>query len=94
MNCKDNLDKCQASCCKLLVFDKFYLKQEEIEYYQTHGCKIERGLNRGWRILVPMKCPQLENNLCKIQDTKPKLCSDMCEKTKSKYYLTEGCVLK
>ena len=94
MNCVDNLTKCNASCCRVIIFSERYLTAEFKEYYKAHGCTFERRGNRGWMIKVPMKCPNLgDDNLCKIHENKPKLCAKFDEKCKNSFYITEGCIL-
>jgi len=78
LNCIDNLHKCNAQCCKQLKFDFRHLTKNQIHYYETHGCKVSRMLDRSWVITVPMICPQLKDNKCSLHGTpeKPQICQD------------------
>lgn len=96
--CLDNLHICKASCCKVLPFDKLgYFPEALKDYYIKHGCKVIRLKRDLHRILVPMRCPQLDdNNLCKLHDTaeKPHYCSLLNKDTANDecVHLTEGCI--
>jgi len=92
----NNLEKCNASCCKVLVFNIKLLSKDMKKYYEHHGVKIIK-YGRGYRAIVPVNCLQLdENNLCKLHNTKdkPRCCVNLVENNTSSYYLTEGCMLK
>ena len=96
MKCLENLEKCNASCCRSIYFDMQTLTEDLRKYYQYHGCIIKRNPNRQWRVHVPLKCQMLtEDNLCKVHGTrhKPDVCSKLDEGTKSNFGLTEGCLL-
>ena len=99
--CLDNLNICRASCCKWLPFYHHgFMSADLKDYYEKHGCKLERIKRDLYRIIVPCVCPQLDpvTCLCKLHGTaeKPKLCVDQNEETikTGRYYLTEGCIYK
>ena len=97
MDCKSNLGNCQAACCKLLAFNIETHSEDRLDYYRKHGCQVLR-LKRGlYRILVPSRCVQLDNdNLCKLHGTedKPKLCRAFNENNKSRFFIPKGCLLE
>lgn len=100
VDCLSNLDKCKASCCKLITFNVRCFPGSNIEdYYLKRGLTIHRLDRNTITVLVPSVCNQLdENNKCKLHGTnkKPVSCCDLNEKTikSGKYWLTEGCLLK
>ena len=98
MKCTDNLDKCKASCCKVLPF---YVKSfpGDIweDYYIKHGLEFTRISRTLIKVLVPYDCKQLdESNLCKLHgsEDKPSLCKALNEKTATNYHITDGCIYK
>ena len=96
MNCLDNLDKCKASCCKLLGFGIINPTQERIHYYETHGCKVVRHNRSQYEVLVPFQCPQLDDtNRCKLHgtDKKPKMCCRFDSENTTGFIITEGCII-
>jgi len=94
MNCLPNLRKCQARCCKLLVFVVENINMKYVQYYITHGCKIAQ-IGKSFQIIVPMKCPQLDNqNKCKVHGTneQPDLCKEFQEGKTKGHYIPPGCL--
>lgn len=98
-DCLSNLDKCKASCCKVLAFTlPGYLGRDLIDYYIKHGCNVKKISRDLTRILVPIVCPQLDpkTNLCKLHNTpdKPRLCvmQDAETMRSGRFYCTEGCI--
>lgn len=68
-----------------------------IHYYQLHGCKVERLNHELYHVVIPVRCSALtDKNLCSLHGTeeKPKVCCSLDERTKSRYYITEGCILQ
>jgi len=97
--CLDNLDKCKASCCRMLSFNLNVCIGHPLEdYYRKHGLKVTRLDRNTITILVPNICKQLdtETNLCKLHDTgkKPYYCRALNKKTiqNGQFYITEGCI--
>lgn len=95
MNCSENLENCNAECCRVLVFQNRLLTKDQIDYYLKHGCKLTRLPDRTYQIIVPSVCKQLENNLCKLHNTKdkPKVCVDFDKSNKQGYYTPKNCIL-
>ena len=67
MNCLDNLEKCNASCCKVIVFNTEledgaiknvfnikYLSTDKLRYYLLHKCEVKRLLDRSWEVRIQM----------------------------------------
>ena len=64
MDCLGNLNRCQAACCKVLVFflrDPANINQHPIlynpsqdllNYYKLHNCKLERIDHSNWKVIV------------------------------------------
>lgn len=64
MDCLGNLHRCQAACCKVLVFflqdpalanNHPILKnptKDLLNYYRLHNCKLERLNRENWRVIV------------------------------------------
>ncbi|QDP57865.1 MAG: hypothetical protein Unbinned1693contig1002_9 [Prokaryotic dsDNA virus sp.] len=95
VDCLSNLDKCKASCCRVLCFDYPNLLQSKIHYLETHGCTIKRSADRKYKVLVPLKCPHLTDDcLCDLHNNKPLLCKGLDENNIKGYEITEGCILK
>lgn len=97
MKCLENLKNCKASCCKLVVFHQGIITEDMRKYLRYHGFKVEPTANREWKIYVPARCEKLtEDYKCSLHgtDKKPKCCVDFDEKSKKKYNVTEGCILK
>ena len=92
MDCLNNLDKCDAKCCKVLPMMLNNPTQAFLDYYQTHGCEIIRKSRTIYQVLIPNVCPQLENNKCKLHDgKKPYLC-DRFGKVTDGYYIPDNCI--
>jgi len=96
MNCVDNLSICEARCCKELSFRMQKLTPVVIYYYETHGCKVKRLSRDLFEIIVPMVCPQLEDNKCKLhgKPIKPYLCRKFGENKEvtKKCTIPKGCI--
>ncbi len=94
VDCLSNLDKCKASCCRLLCFDYPFIQQSHIDYLEAHGCEVKRIKGLGWRVLVPFKCPHLtDDNLCDMHENKPISCRSLDHGNTKGYEITEGCIL-
>lgn len=80
--------KCDAACCKLIVFKPEVISKDLHEYYLAHGCEIKDG----W-VTVPSRCRQLtEDNKCRIHAKKPFLCRAFGNVTIKGAYIPETCV--
>ena len=88
---KDNpCEGCGAKCCKTLSFTVQGISKmpDLVYYYETHGCVVV-----GDRIDVPMPCPQLDGEMCKLHGTDklPKPCTDFIGQENEGYEIPEGC---
>ena len=97
MDCLGNLHKCKASCCKTISFVlNVNLSQDQVKYYEYHGCVVSKIKHGTWRIIVPVKCKMLTYDYkCKLHGTpdKPAVCRIGPLKTKD-YVITKGCLLE
>lgn len=98
-DCLSNLDKCKASCCKVIVFEwKGYMPQTYADYYLKHGCKLKRVSRDSIKVIVPSVCRYLDQDtsLCTLHDTndKPLLCRKLDHTTYKSggFHITEGCI--
>lgn len=97
VDCLSNLEKCNAECCRILVFAGRNLSQDKIKYYENHGCKIEKISHEQYQIIVPVKCQMLgDDNKCKAHDSefKPNVCKSFKEGNTSGYFIPKECLLK
>lgn len=98
MNCIDNLDKCKASCCRIVSFIvNGYLSEAMSEWYNARGCKLKVLSRKSFRVEIPHKCPHLtKDGLCDLHGSgkKPYVCKALDEKTakNGNYTITEGCI--
>ena len=95
MNCLDNLGKCNASCCKSVVFVQENLSVDMQYYYKLHGCELIRKSHSLWWIVIPLRCQGLDiNNKCIHHENglKPKVCKNFNESKKSGYHIPKGCI--
>lgn len=96
--CIDNLDACNAMCCKLLPFDlQVPIGHHMEDYYRKRGIHVTRTSRSTIRILIPHHCSQLTNdNHCKLHDTpeKPYACKAFNEENahNEKYYIPLHCI--
>ncbi len=94
MECIKNLDKCKAECCKTLSFKHYSLSEDLVRYYRLHGCTVDKVEGKPYHILIPMKCPQLdENDQCKIYNDRPETCKNFVEENKKGYYIPPKCII-
>lgn len=97
-DCLSNLEKCKASCCRLLVFDVWCPKgHPKIDYYEKRGLRVIRKSRELISVYIPHRCAQLTDDcLCKLHDTKdkPKACTNFTRETAKDglYVVTEGCI--
>lgn len=95
LSCLDNLDRCQAKCCKELVFFVPRMNKQREEYYTTHGCEVFRVKRDLFKVIVPMRCPQLsEDNKCKLHGTesKPYFCRKLDKGSAHLFEVREDCI--
>lgn len=92
-DCVSNLSSCDAMCCKELSF-VVRMNPLKKDYYIKHGCKLKRLTQENWLVIVPMVCPQLEDNRCKLHATsdKPIICSRFDDKHKDGAIVPKHCI--
>ena len=86
MNCLDNLNKCDAMCCKVITIELRNPTIDLLRYYKFHNCEVFRKSRTDYTVVVPLECNKLVDNKCSIQDTKPAVCRNFNENN-SKGYL-------
>ena len=96
MNCLDNLDKCNASCCKAVYFDTgkltntvvFGLLTADKKYYhQLHRFEVIRLKNRMWQLTIPddiFKKAIIKDNIMEV----PAECKALTSDNKCKLHNT------
>ena len=93
--CLTQLPKCQARCCKVITFDVKNPTQDILYYYRLHGCETIRRDRSIYRIVVPLRCNALTDDLrCSLHGTpeKPQVCNRLNEKTADQYHITPNCI--
>jgi len=94
VGCKDNLEKCNANCCKFLVFKKDLMTKDQINYYNLHSNTIVKQILSGFLIIIYRPCSMLIDNKCAINNEKPYQCKIAYEKDKVKNLFVPNCIYK
>ena len=63
---------CQA-CCKVFYVPTRVKSKEEMELYKLRGCKVA-NFKGNQVIIVPLHCPQLTPQGCRIYGNRPDVC--------------------
>jgi Fe-S-cluster containining protein len=83
-----------GACCRNDVkFVKTDIKHAPsvIEHLKTRGYKIRQVVHGIIQAEVHLPCPELEgDNICKVQKTKPKICSDFPDEELLKELISYG----
>jgi len=91
MKCVGNLNRCDANCCKFLVFRQPLLSKGMIKYYELHSNTIVRQTKTGFLIIIYRPCAMLVDNKCAINDEKPQQCKDAYIKDKLNHLFVPYC---
>lgn len=78
MNCLSCLDKCNAQCCKQMVFafPPTALNEKVKYFYKTHGVGVLEKDSYIF-LIVPVTCPHLVDNKCDLygKSERPTVCT-------------------
>jgi hypothetical protein len=96
VDCINNLDKCNADCCKYISITHGFMSEERKRYYELHNCKIVRITREKFLILVPLRCTALgEDNLCTLHnENKPAVCKQFDTGKTNNYWIPPNCLVK
>lgn len=80
--------KC-GECCRTISFvvKDVHKDKDKMEYLLARGIEVE-----GDNVIVPHVCQHLKDNLCSIQDTKPKICKIYAGQ--AGYNIPKGCAFE
>lgn len=98
MNCIDNLPKCEAGCCKLVVMTiPSFPGDVKEDYFKKRGIRVKRINRKTVKLFIPHQCAQLTpDNRCKLHgtDKKPSFCTMLNEKTANAelFHITKNCI--
>jgi Fe-S-cluster containining protein len=72
--------RCQE-CCKWMTFtlDGGRQRDQLIEYYEKHGCRVVTEEKIGWskvQVMIPYQCPNLTEKGCAIYTQRPQFCRE------------------
>ena len=90
--CVDNYPKCNANCCRFLVFQLRKLSPDWKDYYENHKGVICKKYDFGWLLITNTPCKSLKDGKCQIYDKRFDVCKKAYDKKKLDVLFVPNCI--